>query len=110
MTYEEIYTALESTGLPVTYEFWESPKNIPPLPYIVFTYPGNNDLMADDTNYAEIVRLQVGLYTRRKSIAVERNVEQVLNSKLGPFFKTSEYVSNDLMQETLYTLEVAING
>lgn len=110
MTYEEIYTALQSTGLPVTYEYWESPENIPPLPYIVFTYPGNNDLMADDTNYAEIVRLQVGLYTRRKSIAVERNVEQVLNSKLGPFFKTSEYVSNDLMQETLYTLEVAING
>lgn len=110
MTYEEIYTALQSTGLPVTYEYWESPENIPPLPYIVFTYPGNNDLMADDTNYAEIVRLQVGLYTRRKSIAVERNVEQVLNSKLGPFFKTSEYVSNDSMQETLYTLEVAING
>lgn len=110
MTYEEIYQALESTGLPVTYEFWESPENIPALPYIVFTYPGNNDFMADGVNYATIVRLEVGLYTKRKSIAVERNVEQVLNEKLGPFFKTSDYVSADSMQETLYTLEVAING
>lgn len=110
MTYEEIYQALESTGLPVTYEFWESPDNIPALPYIVFTYPGNNDFVADDVNYATIVRLEVGLYTKRKSIAVERNVEQVLNEKLGPFFKTSDYVSADSMQETLYTLEVAING
>jgi hypothetical protein len=61
-------------------------------------------------NYATIVRLEVGLYTKRKSIAVERNVEQVLNEKLGPFFKTSDYVSADSMQETLYTMEVAINA
>lgn len=110
MTYEDIYNALMSTGLPVTYEFWESPDNIPPLPYIVFTYPRNNDFIADNNNYAEIVEVEVGLYTKRKSIAVERNVEQVLSSKLGPFFKTSEYVSNDSMQETLYTMEVLING
>jgi hypothetical protein len=109
MTYEEIYQALESTGLPVTYEIWEN-GSIPPLPYIVFTYPGNNDFIADDVNYATIVRLEVGLYTKRKSIAVERNVEQVLNEKLGPFFKTSDYVSADSMQETLYTMEVAINA
>jgi len=109
MTYEEIYQALESTGLPVTYEFWEN-GSIPPLPYIVFTYPGNNDFIADGVNYATIVRLEVGLYTKRKSIAVERNVEQVLNEKLGPFFKTSDYVSADSMQETLYTMEVAINA
>lgn len=110
MTYQEIYDALVSTGLPVTYEFWESPENVPALPYIVFTYPGNNDFMADNTNYVEITQLEVGLYTKRKSIAVERNVEQVLKAHFGPFFKTSEYVSADSMHETLYTMEVAINA
>ena len=109
MTYEEIYQALESTGLPVTYEFWEN-GSIPPLPYIVFTYPGSNDYMADNSNYVEITRLEVGLYTKRKSIAVERSVEAVLKSKIGPFFKTSDYVPADSMHETLYTLEVAINA
>lgn len=110
MTYQEIYDALVSTGLPVTYVFWESPDSIPPLPYIVFTYPRSNDYMADDTNYVEITELEVGLYTKRKSIAVERNVETVLKEKIGPFFKSSEYVSADAMHETLYTMEVAING
>lgn len=110
MTYKDIYDILVTTGLPVTYEFWESPDSIPPLPYIVFTYPSNNDFKADNTNYAEIVRLEVGLYTKRKNFTVERGVEAVLNSKLGPFFKTCEYVSADHMHETLYTLEVAING
>ena len=110
MTYEEIYIALKSTGLPVTYEFWESPDNIPPLPYIVFTYPSSNDYMADNTNYVEITRLEVGLYTKRKSIAVERNVEAVLKQHFNPYFKTSDYVPADSMHETLYTMEVAING
>lgn len=110
MTYEEIYEALKSTGLPVTFEFWNSPASVPPLPYIVFTYPRSNNFNADDTDYVDITEVEVGLYTRRKSIAVERNVEQVLKTSFGPFYKTSQYVSADSMQETLYTLEVAING
>ena len=109
MTYQEIYDALETTALPVTYGFWKD-GTIPPLPYIVFTYPGNNDFIADNVNYAEIVRMEVGLFTKRKSIAVERTVEAVLNTKFGPYFKTSEYVSADSMQETIYSLEVAVNG
>jgi hypothetical protein len=110
MTHKEIYEALLETDLPVTFQFWESPDNIPPLPYIVFTYPSNNDYMADDTNYVEITRLEVGLYTKRKSIAVERSVEAVLKQYFNPFFKTSDYVPADSMHETLYTMEVAING
>ncbi|HAB93183.1 MAG TPA: hypothetical protein DCF49_00210 [Lachnospiraceae bacterium] len=109
MRYSEVYDALKETGLPVTYEFWEN-GDIPPLPYIVFTYPDNDDFIADNTNYSEIVTLQVGLYTKRRSVAVERGVENVLKQYFTPYRKTSDYVSADSLQETLYTLEVAING
>lgn len=109
MTYEELFSTLQTTGLPVTYEYWESPESIPQLPYIVFTYPSNNDMIADNKNYAEIAVVEVGLYTKRRSIAVERNVEAVLNT-FGPYDKTSDYVSADQVQETIYTMEVAINA
>lgn len=108
MTYKEIYSSLKTTGLPVAFNSWESPENVPPLPYIVFTYPDNNDFMADDTNYQEIVTLEVGLYTKRKSIETEKAVEAKLLEHFHTFYKTSEYVSADQMQETLYTLEVMI--
>ena len=108
MTYKEIFTALEATGLPVAYNFWESPENVPPLPYIVFTYPDNNDYKADNTNYQEIVTLEAGLYTRNRDIETEKAVEAVLNTYFHTYFKTSEYVQNDSMQETLYTMEVII--
>lgn len=110
MTYQEIFEALEETNLPVTYGAWSSPDAIPELPYIVFTYPQNNDLYADNTNFAEIVQVEIGLYTKRKSIAVERAVEAVLKQEFGAYSKSSMYVSADAMQETLYTLEVAINA
>lgn len=110
MTYEEVFEALEHTNMPVTYEAWSSPDAIPALPYIVFTYPENNDMYADNSNYGHIVQLDVRLYTKRKSIADERMVENVLNQYLGTYVKQSEYVSADAMQETTYLLEVALNG
>lgn len=110
MTYQEIFDALTETGLPVTYEVWDAAEELPSLPYIVFTYPENNDFYADNTNYAEIVTLDVRLYTKKKSIAQERAVEAVLKEHFGAYAKTSDYVSADAMQETIYTMEVAINA
>lgn len=110
MTYQQIYEALLQTGLPVTYEFWESPNQIPPLPYIVFTYPQNDDYGADNTNYAEIVQLEIGLYTKRKDPETERLVEAVLKQHFTKWLKNSVYVRADAVQETIYQMEVAING
>ncbi len=110
MTYDEVFTALKETHLPVTYEGWASPDDIPSLPYIVFYYPENHDMYADNINYAEIVQLDVRLYTQRRSITVEHAVEAVLKQYFGSYYKDSEYVSADMMQETTYLLEVAING
>lgn len=110
MTYHEIFDALEMTGLPVAFNYWESPEQVPALPYIVFTYPDNNDYVADNINYAEIVALEINLYTKRKSPAVERAVEAIITQYFGPYFKTSTYVQGDAVQETSYTMEVIING
>lgn len=110
MTYEDVFDALERTGMPVTYEAWASPDDIHSLPYIVFTYPESDDLYADNINYGHIMQLDVRLYTKRKSIADERTVENVINTYIGAYLKQSEYVSADAMQETTYLCEVAING
>lgn len=110
MTYQEIYNALKTTKLPVTFQFWKSPDDVPPLPYIVFDYPEHNDFAADNVNYVSIVTLQIGLYTPRKSVATEATVEAVLTQYFGKFSKTSDFVAVDAMQETLYTCEVIVNG
>lgn len=108
MTFKEIYEAVCETNLPVTVNFWE--KDIPELPYIVITYPQNNDMYADNTNYAEIAQIDIGLYTKRKNITLEHAVEAVLARHFGSWFKSSDWVNNDHLQETIYTTEMVING
>lgn len=108
MTHKEINDALCLTGLPVTFNYWPG-ERIPPLPYIVFTYPQNDGFYADNVNYVNVVQMEVGLYCKNKSIATERAVEKVLNEQFGAFFKTSMYVNADAVQETLYTMEVIVN-
>lgn len=109
MTYQEIYSALCETNLPVALNRWDM-KHIPDLPYIVFTYPQNNDLQADNINYSEIVQLEIGLYSKTKNIALEHSVEAIITEHFGGFFKTSDYAVTDAVQETLYTTEVAITN
>lgn len=108
MKHKDIDDALRQTGLPVAFNFWPG-NDIPPLPYIVFTYPQNDGFYADNVNYVNVVQMEVGLYCKNKSIATEKAVERVLNEQFGAFFKTSMYVTADAVQETLYTMEVIVN-
>lgn len=110
MTYEDVYDALCETELPVIYNFWDSPENIPALPYIVFTYPYHRDFYADNANFAEIVGLQVSLYTSKKSITTEKAVEAVLSAHFETWQKDSTYIPGDAVQETQYVLEVLIKN
>lgn len=108
MTYQQILDALEETDLPVVYNAWEI-GNVPDLPYIVFTYPNNNDFKADDENYVEIVALNIELYSETKDIPLEKDVEEVLKDYFV-FSKESIWLESEHMNETLYQTEVIING
>lgn len=107
MTYQEIFTMLQETNLPVAYDFFETEQQ---LPYIAFVYPSNNDFIADNSNYAEIVRIEVELYTERKSIPTEKILEAVLKSHNIVYTKTSMWLESESMNETIYEMEIAING
>lgn len=109
MTYQDIQTKLERTGLPVVQNFWEI-GHVPELPYIVYTFPNNSDFNADNTNYVEIVGMEVELYTDTKDIQAEKAVEAVIRAQFGPYDKTSSWISSEHMQQTIYSMEVVING
>lgn len=109
MTYQDIQTKLELTGLPVVQNFWEIGQ-VPALPYIVYTFPNNSDFNADNTNYIEIVGMEVELYTDTKDIQTEKAVEAVVRAEFGPYDKSSSWISSEHMQQTIYSMEVIINN
>lgn len=86
MYLSEIKTELEKTGLPVAYHHYE---NAHAFPYIVYEITDSINLIADNTIWAEIQKLQIDLYTKTKDQALERKVKQTLND-LGLVWSTYE--------------------
>lgn len=109
MTHKQIYDMLAGSNLPVAY--YAFPENqAPDLPYIVYFFTSNDDVIADNTNYVEIVQLNIELYTQNKDFAKEDALESILKSNHIVYSKESAYVNSEHMYQTAYESEVIING
>ena len=105
MKFKDIKTMIASIGLPYTYDSF--PENIAPNPpYIVFTYPNNNDFAADNTNYVSIDTLNIELYTANKDFTTEASVEAVLNANGFFYQKTETYIRQENLFQIRYVSEV----
>lgn len=109
MTHKEIYDALTSSGLPVTYLQWNEGA-VPALPYICYYYPNSNNFGADNEVYTNVNRLYIELYTEEKDFATEAQVEAVLGGICGYWNKSETFIDSENMYQTLYDSEVIING
>lgn len=109
MKYSEVENIISSIGLPYSYyQFPEGTGQAPP--FICFFYPQSDDVYADNSNYQSITQLIVELYTDSKDIAQELDVEAKLAAAGLSWEKESEYLGDERMQFTRYTMEVVING
>ena len=65
MTYDEIITMLEEAGLPLAYDHFAEGES-PDPPFLVFLYPGSNNVFADNNVYFKVSQLNIELYTDAK--------------------------------------------
>lgn len=108
MTYREI--ALMIKDMDISYAYYSFPLNqAPDLPYLVYYYPSNDDLAADDINYVPITNLNIELYTEQKDFNEEAKVEAVLKEYGIYFSKRETYIEKELMFEVLYQMQIVIN-
>lgn len=105
----EIAEMLKNTGLPVTYYEWQQ-GHVPPLPYICYYYPSMEPEAADNSNHAAVYQLNVELYTKNKDFETEALVETALSDPGMVFSKDESYINDERMYETLYIMEVLIDG
>ena len=107
MTFKEIEDMVAETGL--EYVYYSFPEHeAPPLPYVVFYYPSNDDFGADNYNYVPIVNLNIELYTENKDFETEATVENVLESHGIFFSKTESFLDSEEMYEVLYEMQIVI--
>ena len=108
MTIQQINAMVGEIGIPFNYyEFPEGTEQAPP--YVVWFLSNDNDFKADNSNYCDIEQLNIELYTSEKDFDLEAQVERVLKAHDLSFYKESNKVDSENMQQTSWEMEVLIN-
>lgn len=105
MTYQEIYKMIKETGLPFAYHHFAEGES-PEPPFLIFLSSGENNFSADNYMYFSFKKLNIELYTDRKSPETEKKVEEILK-KYQIFYNKSEiWIESEKLYEILYEMEV----
>lgn len=105
MTIDQLAAMLEGTGIPFAYGHFAEGES-PEPPFICYLLPGSDNFAADGQVYFRINEVRIELYTDKKDVSVERQVEGVLDGR-GIFYERSEvWISKERLYEVLYSFEV----
>ena len=101
---EELLQILSETQIPFAYHHFAEGES-PEPPFICYLLPGSNNFSADGKVYYKINEVHIELYTDLKDLAVEQQVEDVLDEH-GIFYNKSEtWIESEKLYEVLYTFE-----
>ena len=111
MTRQEIATMLTSAGYSIAYRSFPIGNAPTTTPFLIYFYDTNDDLMADNKNYVNIVNLVVELYTSGvREFVSEGEVEAILKANQLTYSKNEEYIDDISMYRITYEMEVIISG
>lgn len=101
---EELLQILSETQIPFAYHHFAEGES-PEPPFICYLLPGSNNFSADGKVYYKINEVHIELYTDLKDLAVEQQLEDVLDEH-GIFYNKSEtWIESERLYEVLYTFE-----
>ena len=104
---EELLQILSETQLPFAYHHFAEGES-PEPPFICYLFPGSNNFSADGKVYYKINEVHIELYTDLKDLAVEQQLEDVLDEH-GIFYNKSEtWIESEKLYEVLYTFEMEV--
>ena len=105
MTIEQIAAMLQETGIPFAYDHFAEGES-PEPPFICYLLPGSDNFAADGRVYFKINEVRIELYTDKKDVSVEKQVEDALDV-WGIFYNKSEvWISEERLYEVLYSFDV----
>lgn len=107
MTLKEISTLIASFGFSCRYSHFTKTPN---PPYVVYYYPAENDVLADNSNFVNKRQLFIELYTKQKDFVSESTIETKLKAAGLSWYKQTDFLNDEQLFQTTYECEVIING
>ena len=105
MTYEDVMAMLRECNLPFAYDHFAEGES-PDPPFLVFLFPGTNNVFADNQVYYKVNELNIELYTDKKDPEIEIQIEDILSAHEIAYEKTETWIESEKMYEVLYQTEI----
>ena len=105
MTYDDIPHMLKEAGLPLAYDHFAEGES-PEPPFLIFLFPGSDNMFADNGVYFKISQLNMELYTDKKDPELEEKLEDILTAHEIPWEKSEVWIDSEKMYEVLYQTEI----
>ena len=104
---EELLQILSETQIPFAYHHFAEGE-LPEPPFICYLLPGSNNFSADGKVYYKINEVHIEVYTDLKDLAVEQQLEDVLDEH-GIFYNKSEtWIESEKLYEVLCIFEMEV--
>jgi len=94
MTHKDLFNLLKTINIPVAYSHFDSNKNINP-PFMVYRETSPDTFKAENKTYYKSLNFEIELVTEKKNIALEEQIEAILNNNNIPYDKLDEVWDND---------------
>ena len=107
MTLTEVANLIASFGFSWRYSHF---SQTPATPYVVYYFPNDSDVYADDSNFVNKRALHIELFTKQKDPASEATIEAKLKEAGLTWYKQTDFLNDELLFQTTFELEVIING
>ena len=98
---------LSEMQIPFAYHHFAEGDAVEP-PFICYLLPGSNNFSADGKVYHKINEVHIELYTDLKDLAVEQQVEDVLDEHEIFYNKSEVWIESEKLYEVLYTFYLGI--
>lgn len=101
---EELIAILKECGIPFAYDHFAEGESLDP-PFICYLLPGSDNFAADGKVYYKINEVRIELYTDKKDLAVEQQLEKVLDAHSIFYDRSETWIDSEKLYEILYQFE-----
>lgn len=105
MSLSELYQQLRSLGYPCAYHHFEEGRS-PKPPFLLYLVTESKNVGADNLTYHKELSVAIEIYTSKKNIDLERQVEGLLDVHLLYFDKVESYITSEKLYLISYSITI----
>lgn len=108
MKLTELVALLNATGIPVAFSHFKntSISPAPKPPFITYTTPNDEGFKADNKNYYNITDVDIELYTTKKDLQLEKQIEDLLKEHDLPYSAYQAYIEKEEVFQKTYEVRL----